>query len=88
MKLAINKGAKVRVIAGAQKGQEGVVLDVDKANLRIRVQGIRVQTKHSAKDGIVKLEGYIDYSNVKLIEKAAAKKAEKKTKTKAKSKTA
>ena len=88
MKLAINKGSKVKVIAGAQKGQEGVVLDVDKVNLRIRVQGVRVQTKHSGKDGLVKTEGYNYYSNVKLVEKAAAKKAEKKAKSKSKAKSA
>lgn len=80
MKLSIRKGAKVEVITGAEKGKSGEVLHVDKERMRIRVQGVKVQTRHSKKDGLVKSEGYIDYSNVKLVEAAAGgkKKAEKK----------
>lgn len=83
MKLKVAKGSTVEVIAGADKGKRGVVLDVDKAKLKVRVQGVKVQTRHSKKDGLVKSEGLIDYSNVKLVE--AAKKKEKTAK---KSKTA
>ena len=87
MKLKIRKGATVEVIAGAEKGKRGSVLHVDKESLRIRIQGVKVQTRHSKKDGMVKSEGYIDYSNVKLIEAATPtkKKSEKKS---AKSKSA
>jgi large subunit ribosomal protein L24 len=78
-KLKIRKGATVEVITGADKGKRGSVLEVDKDNLRVRVQGVKVQTKHSKKDGLVKSEGFIDYSNVKLVEAApAAKKTVKK----------
>ncbi len=77
MKLKVTKGSTVEVIAGADKGLRGVVLDVDKVKLRVRVQGVKVQTKHSKKDGLVKNEGFIDYSNVKLID-AAKKDAAKK----------
>jgi large subunit ribosomal protein L24 len=86
MKLNIRKGATVEVITGADKGKRGEVLDVKKATMRVRVQGVKMQTRHSKQDGLVKSEGYIHYSNVKLIEAAAAttkKKAAKKT-TKAK----
>jgi large subunit ribosomal protein L24 len=80
IKLKIRKGATVEVITGADKGKRGTVLEVDKDNLRIRVQGVKVQTRHSKKDGLLKSEGFIDYSNVKLVEAApAAKKAAKKT---------
>lgn len=82
MKLKVTKGATVEVIAGAEKGKRGVVLDVDSAKLRVRVQGVKVQTKHSKKDGLQKNEGFIDYSNVKLVEKAAKKAGAKKTKSK------
>jgi large subunit ribosomal protein L24 len=86
MKLKVRKGATVEVITGADKGKRGTVLEIDKDNLRIRVQGVKVQTKHSKKDGLVKSEGFIDYSNVKLVEAApTAKKAAKKS---TKSKTA
>ena len=33
---------------------------------------MRVQTKHDKKEGIQKLEGFIDFSNVKLVSAAAA----------------
>ena len=86
-KLKINKGATVEVITGSDKGKRGSVLHVDRSAMRIRVQGVKVQTRHSKQDGLVKSEGFIDYSNVKLVEAAAPtkKKTEKKT---SKSKTA
>jgi large subunit ribosomal protein L24 len=85
MKLKVTKGATVEVITGSDKGKRGVVLDVDAAKLRVRVQGVKVQTKHSKKDGLLKNEGFIDYSNVKLVEKAAKKEKAGAKKTKAKS---
>ena len=88
MKLKVTKGATVEVIAGSDKGKRGVVLDVDPVKLRVRVQGVKVQTKHSKKDGLMKNEGFIDYSNVKLVEKATKKAGSKKTKAKSASKTA
>lgn len=82
MKLKIRKGATVEVITGADKGKRGSVLHVDKEKMRIRIQGVKVQTRHSKKDGLMKSEGYIDYSNVKLIEAAApAKKKAAKSKS-------
>ena len=88
MKLKINKGAKVQVITGAEKGKTGTVLDINKDTMRIRVQGVKVQTRHSKKDGLVKSEGYIHYSNVKLVEAAATKKKGEKKASKAKTKSA
>lgn len=86
-KLKIRKGATVEVTTGADKGKRGSVLHVDKEAMRIRIQGVKIQTRHSKKDGLVKSEGFIDYSNVKLIEAATPtkKKSEKKS---AKAKTA
>lgn len=86
MKLKIKKGATVEVIAGAEKGKKGTVLEVNPNNLKIKVQGIRVQTKNDKKEGFIKREGFIDYSNVKLVEAAASpakKKTSKKTSKKA-----
>lgn len=87
VKLKIRKGATVEVITGSDKGKRGTVLEVDSEKLKIRVQGVKIQTKHSKQNGLVKSEGFIDYSNVKQVEAApAAKKAGKKTaKSKAKS---
>lgn len=88
MKLKIKKGATVQVIAGAEKGKKGKVLEVNSTLLKIKVEGVKVETHFDKKDGLKKLEGYIDYSNVKLVEAAAATKAKKTTKTKSSGKSA
>ena len=85
-KLKIRKGATVQVTAGQDKGKKGTVLAVDTRALRIKVQGVKVQTHFDKKDGLKQLEGFIDYSNVKLIEGPAA--AAKPKKAAAKKKTA
>lgn len=77
MKLKIRKGAVVQVITGSDKGKKGEVLEVDRTNLRIRVQGVRVQTHYDKKEGLLKKEGFLAYSNVKLVS-APAEKAKKK----------
>jgi large subunit ribosomal protein L24 len=79
MKLKIKKGATVEVTAGADKGKRGSVLEINPGKLLVRVQGVRMQTHFDKKDGLKTLEGYLDYSNVKLVEQvAAAKKTAKK----------
>ena len=82
MKLKVSKGATVQVIAGADKGKKGTVLDVKADTMSVRVQGVRIQTKHSKKDGVSKSEGYIHYSNVKLVEASKKAKSPKKTSSK------
>lgn len=72
-KLKIRKGATVQVVAGAEKGKKGTVLDVNSLKMLVRVQGIRIQTHFDKKEGLLKKEGYIHYSNLKLVEAAAAK---------------
>lgn len=81
-KLKIKKGATVQVIAGAEKGKKGTVLDVNTSKLLVRVQGIRVQTHFDKKEGLLKKEGFIHYSNLKLIEAASQNKAAGKSKSK------
>lgn len=82
-KLQIKKGDTVQVIAGAQKGIKGAVLSINKKAMKITIQGVNVQTHFDKQEGIKKIEGAIDYSNVKLVEKSAAKTAKKTKKTKA-----
>ena len=83
MKLKIKKGATVAVIAGADKGKKGTVLEVVESKMGVRVQGLRMQTHYSKQDGLQKKEGLIHYSNLKLLEAPAAqtKTAAKKTKS-------
>jgi large subunit ribosomal protein L24 len=74
LKLKIRKGDKVQVIAGADKGKKGTVVEVNPTAMKVKVEGVKVQTHYDKK------EGFIDYSNVKLVEaKAKAAKSEKKT---------
>ncbi len=85
MKLKIKKGSQVQIQTGADKGKKGTVIEVNPSKMLLRVEGVRVQTHFDKKDGLLKKEGYIDYSNVKLLEAAPAKKPTKKA---SKSKTA
>ncbi|NJM10422.1 MAG: 50S ribosomal protein L24 [Bdellovibrionaceae bacterium] len=85
MKLKIKKGSTVQVIAGAEKGKKGTVLEIVTSKMGVRVAGIRVQTHFDKKEGLLKKEGLIHYSNLKLVDGPAASSSQAKTK-KAKSK--
>jgi large subunit ribosomal protein L24 len=85
MKLKIRKGDKVQVTTGADKGKKGTVIQVSPTSMKIKIEGVKVQTHFDKKDGLLKKEGFIDYSNVKLVEKATKeKKAAKKSASKSK----
>lgn len=84
MKLKIKVGDEVQVITGKDKGRKGAVLELLPLKQKIRVKDIRVQTCFDKKDSkIEKIEGFIDYSNVKLL-KSAPKKEYKKSQKKKK----
>lgn len=78
MKLKIKKGSTVQVIAGSDKGKTGKVLGIKLEPLKIQVQGVRMQTHFDKKDGLLKKEGWMDYSNVKLVSAPEAKTGGKK----------
>ena len=73
MKLKIKVGDEVQVITGSEKGKKGAVLEVQPIKQKIRIKDVRVQTRFDKKDGPKKREGFIDYSNVRLIKSAPAK---------------
>ena len=84
-KLKIHKGDTVQVIAGADKGKKGSVLSIQKKEkkIRIKIQGVKMMTHFDQQEGRHEAEGFIDYSNVKLVEKKAATKGKaKKSKSK------
>ena len=62
------------VIAGDYKGQQGRVLSIDAANYRAIVEGVNMLSKHTKpnaenpKGGIVKKEGSIHISNLKIVD--------------------
>lgn len=72
-KLHIKKGDTVKVIAGDSKGQEGKVLEIDRAKLRAIVEGVNLVSKHAKPNsanpqgGITKQEASIHVSNLMLL---------------------
>ena len=78
----IKKGLKVKVLTGKDKKKEGEVIEIDKSNNRVKVQGINIVKKHvkttkEKKGGIISKESFIHISNLQLIEdKAKTKKTE------------
>jgi large subunit ribosomal protein L24 len=69
----IKTGDMVRVIAGADKDNEGKVLTVDHKNHKVTVEGVNLVKKHQKPSmanqtgGIVEQEAPIDLSNVMLL---------------------
>ena len=68
----IKKGLKVRVLTGKDKKKEGEVIEIDRPNNRVKVQGINIVKKHvkttkEKKGGIVSKESFIHISNLSLI---------------------
>jgi large subunit ribosomal protein L24 len=82
MALRIRKGDLVQVVSGSDKGKQGRVLAVDREQGRVRVATVRVQKRHlkpgrkgARTGGIVEQEGYVDASNVMLVDPADNKPA-------------
>jgi len=70
----VRKGDLVQVITGVDRGKQGKVLAVEAATGRVRVEGVRMQKRHlrpgrrgARQGGIVEQEGYIQSSNVMLV---------------------
>ena len=87
IKTHVKKGDQVVVIAGAAKGAQGTIIEVQPAKGRVLVEGVRMIKKtvrpsqEKPQGGIIEKEGPIHISNVKL---ADAPKKEKKAPAKKK----
>ena len=75
MGLRIRKGDLVQVMSGADKGKQGRVLAVDPERGRVRVEKVRILKRHlkagrrgARTGGIVEQEGFVDLSNVMLVD--------------------
>jgi large subunit ribosomal protein L24 len=75
--LRIRKGDLVQVVSGADKGKQGRVLAVDREARRVRVEKVRVQKRHlkpgrkgMRSGGVLEQEGYLDASDVMLVDPA------------------
>ena len=69
----IKKGNKVKILAGKDKKKEGEIIEIDRANNRVKVKGANLVKKHvkntkEKKGGIISKEGFIHLSNLKLVE--------------------
>jgi large subunit ribosomal protein L24 len=74
----IKKGLKVLVLTGRDKKKEGEVIEIDRANNRVKVKGVNIVKKHvkttkEKKGGIVSKESFIHLSNLKLIKEKSKK---------------
>lgn len=73
MKLHVKKNDEVIIIAGDDKGKKGRVIEVDRKNARVFVDGANLNSRHTKPNaktpqgGIVKSPGSIHISNVQLI---------------------
>ena len=79
VKFHVRKGDKVLVIAGNDKGKEGIVQEIITDKKRVVVEGVNMITKHEKpsagkpEGGIKKTEASIHISNVQLIDPASGK---------------
>jgi large subunit ribosomal protein L24 len=73
-KFHIKKGDTVKVITGANKGQQGIVVEVRTETQKAIVEGINMVTKHvkpnaaNPQGGIEKLEAPIHISNLMVVD--------------------
>lgn len=76
--MKIRKGDKVKVIAGKNKGSEGVVERVYYKKDKVLVEGINIVTKHvkptgKTAGGITKVNRPVHVSNVVLVDEKDSK---------------
>jgi large subunit ribosomal protein L24 len=73
-KLHIKKGDLVKVNSGEYKGQQGRVLEIDRAKSRAIVEGVNLVSKHAKpsadnpQGGIIKKEAPVHISNLNPID--------------------
>ena len=85
--MKLKKGDKVVVIAGSNKGKEGIINKI--LDNKVIVEGVNIVKKHlkpknnNGNVEIVEREAPIHVSNVKLIENKKSKEKSKKTEIKA-----
>ena len=83
-KLHIKTGDTVKVLAGNDRGKEGVVLSVDRTNDRAIVEGLNMVTKHqkpsasNPQGGIEKKEAGIHVSNLQVVVNGTAQRVGRK----------
>lgn len=76
----IRKGDLVQVIAGADRGKQGKVVAVEPRSGKLRVEKVRLQKRHlkagrkgARTGGVIEREGFVDASNVMLVDPESGK---------------
>jgi large subunit ribosomal protein L24 len=76
----IRKGDLVQVITGADRGKQGRVIAVKRAEGRVRVEKVRMQKRHlkpgrrgARQGGIIEQEGFVRASNIMLVDPSSNK---------------
>ena len=69
----IKKRSKVKILTGKDKNKDGEVIEIDRANNRVKVKGINMVKKHvkttkEKKGGIISKENFMHISNLSLID--------------------
>ena len=69
----IKKGSKVKILTGKDKNKDGEIIEIDRANNRVKVKGINIVKKHvkttkEKKGGIISKENFLHISNLSLID--------------------
>ena len=69
----IKKGSKVKILTGKDKNKDGEVIEIDRANDKVKVKGINMVKKHvkttkEKKGGIISKENFLHISNLSLID--------------------
>jgi len=74
----LKKGSKVKILTGKDKNKDGEVIEIDRANNRVKVKGINIVKKHvkttkEKKGGIISKENFLHISNLSLIDQKNTK---------------
>ena len=69
----IKKGKQVVILCGKDKGKKGEVIEILRAENRVKVKGINFIKKHEKttkekKGGIISKENFIHISNLKILD--------------------
>ena len=69
----IKKGSKVKILTGKDKNKDGEVIEIDRANNKVKVKWINMVKKHvkttkEKKGGIISKENFLHISNLSLID--------------------
>ena len=71
--MMIKKGIKVKILAGKDKNKDGEVIEIDRANNRVKVKGVNLVKKHikttkEKKGGIFTKENFLHLSNITIFQ--------------------